>query len=120
MIGREDRLFDATLFKEYIRIKLAALLDNIPGKKMLMLDRHIMNTLSFVDPKLLYDHGVVKEGGFLLYEPISINTNFNQLVVIMPPNQRSMETFMQLYEINCKKEIAYFLVFCPKKSHACN
>ena len=90
MIGREDRLFDSTLFKEYIRIKLVALLDSIPGKKMLMLDRPILNALSFVDPKLLYDHGVVKEGGYLLYEPISVNTNFNQLVMIIPPTQRGM------------------------------
>lgn len=67
MIGREERLFDATLFKEYIRVKLTALLDSIPGKKMLMLDRPILNALSFVDPKLLYDHGVVKEGGLQVY-----------------------------------------------------
>lgn len=67
MIGREDRLFDSSLFREYIRIKLTALLDSIPGKKMLMMDRTIMSALTFVDPKLIYDHGVVKEGGFLPY-----------------------------------------------------
>jgi hypothetical protein len=55
-----DRLFDMSFFREYIRVKLSKLLDDVPGKKMLMLDTSIQVALSFIDKKLFFDHGVVK------------------------------------------------------------
>lgn len=120
MISKEERLFDMGFFREYIRVKLTKLLDDIPGKKMLMLDTTIQNALAFIDKKLFYDHGVVKEGGVGVFDVGSISANFNQVVIIMPANQRCMETFISLYQANEKKEILYYLVFCPKKSHVCN
>lgn len=63
---------------------------------------------------------MVKEDGLAMYDVQQISPNFNQVVMVAPPNQKTMETFVSLYELNQKKDIAYYLVFCPKKSHACN
>jgi hypothetical protein len=55
-----------------------------------MLDRSIMSALTFIDKKLMYDHGVVKEGGLSAYDAVPISTNFNQVVMVIPATHRSM------------------------------
>jgi hypothetical protein len=45
---REERVFDMGLFKEYLRSKLIALLDSIPGKKLLMLDPSVRNPMNLL------------------------------------------------------------------------
>jgi hypothetical protein len=59
MDGREERIFETTLFKEYLKSKLIALLDSVPGKKLLMLDILARGPVNLViERKLFADHGV--------------------------------------------------------------
>lgn len=48
MEGREERMFETTLFKEYLKSKLIALLDSIPGKKLLMLDLGVRGPVNLI------------------------------------------------------------------------
>jgi hypothetical protein len=57
---KEERVFDMSLFKEYLKSKLIALLDSIPGKKLLMLDPSVRNPINLLERKLLFEHGVVE------------------------------------------------------------
>jgi hypothetical protein len=50
---KEERVFDMSLFKEYLKSKLIALLDSIPGKKL-------RNPINLLERKLLFEHGVVE------------------------------------------------------------
>lgn len=59
---REERVFDMNLFKEYLKSKLIALLDSIPGKKLLMLDPSCRNPINLLERKMLFEHGVVEDG----------------------------------------------------------
>lgn len=54
------------------------------------------------------------------FEPMVIGTNFNQVVIFMPPNVKSMETLVALYEKNRDKGTKnYFAVFWPRRSSVC-
>lgn len=109
-----------SLFKEYLRSKLIALLDSIPGKKLLMLDPSVRNPMNLLERKLLFEHGVYEEGGIVGFEPISINNNFTQILIFLPPNIKSMETLVNLYEKNKDRgNKTYYAVFWPKRSAVC-
>lgn len=53
------------LFKEYLKSKLIALLESIPGKKLLMLDPSVRNPINLLERQLLINHGVHEEGGIV-------------------------------------------------------
>lgn len=117
---RDERVFDMNLFKEYLKSKLIALLDSIPGKKLLMLDASCRNPINLLERKLLYEHGVVEDGGIVGFEPMTIGNNFNQIVIFLPPNVKSMDTLVSLYERNKDRgSKSYYAVFWPKRTAVC-
>ncbi len=54
-----------------------------------------------------------------MFEVGGIGANFTGVAIIMSPTQRAMSTFTSLYKANEKKDIRYWLIFCPKKSPVC-
>ena len=119
--GREERTFETGLFKEYLKSKLIALLGSIPGKKLLMLDvlaRGPVNLI--VEKKLFAEHGIPEEGGIVNFEVTWIDNNFNNVLIILPPNIKSMETLVELYQKNKDRgNKKYYAVFWPRRSSVC-
>lgn len=73
-----------------------------------------------VEKKLLEEHDVPKEGGIVNFQVTWIDNNFNNILIILPPNIKSMETLVQLYEKNKDKgNKKYYTVFWPKRSSVC-
>jgi len=58
-IGNEDRIFESSLFREYMRNRLIALLDSISGKKMLIIETQVLNPINqTIERKALNEHGI--------------------------------------------------------------
>ena len=51
--------FDTTIFKEYLRSKLIALMEQLPGKKLLVVDPKVLPLLNLtIENRVLQESGI--------------------------------------------------------------
>lgn len=68
MRPKDERIFEPSLFRDYLKSKIISLLDSIPGRKLLMLEYAARIPINLViERKVLWEHEIPEEGGITAF-----------------------------------------------------
>ncbi|CAD8053048.1 unnamed protein product [Paramecium sonneborni] len=107
--------FDTTIYKDYLKNKIIALFETMPGNKQLIMSQRVLQLLKLsIENKLLQESGIKKT---LTIENINqIENDITQIFIIIPPKLDVTRKIAKMIKAANGPNNTYKLVFWPSRT----